>query len=87
MWLVSWIINVIYTRNAGTRYCRNGIGDSFGGLRICRTLIYRSYNKQSMYSLLILLLHIQGDSELGGKILGTCSTNENKAKTPHKHVS
>jgi hypothetical protein len=25
-------------------------------------------------------VYIQGDSEIGGNILGTCSTNDNKAK-------
>jgi hypothetical protein len=32
-------------------------------------------------------INIQSDSEMGGNILGTCSTNENKAKTPNKHGS
>jgi hypothetical protein len=36
--------------------------------------------------MLMRLLHnIEGDSEIGGNILGTCSTDENKAKTSHKH--
>jgi hypothetical protein len=29
--------------------------------------------------------YIQGDSEIGGNNLGTCSTTENKAKTSYKH--
>jgi hypothetical protein len=32
-------------------------------------------------------IDIQGDSEIGGNILGNCSTNENKEKTSDKHGS
>jgi hypothetical protein len=32
-------------------------------------------------------LQIQGDSEIGCNILGTCSTTENKAETSYKHGS
>jgi hypothetical protein len=30
---------------------------------------------------------IQGDPEMGGNILGTCSMNENKAKSLYTHGS
>jgi hypothetical protein len=33
------------------------------------------------------MIEVQGDSEIGGNILGTCSTNENTAKTSYKHGS
>jgi hypothetical protein len=34
-----------------------------------------------------LSILIQGDSEIGGNILWSCSTNENKAKAPYEYWS